>query len=168
MISINPNSKNVLSFGTDDETALVQAFEESLDAAVHLLCERHMRGNVSSKFKALGAPSAHQAKFEEDLFGAQRDGEYVSGLIDCPSREEFKKRCEILKRDWQAVGITGIQAWEWFERNKSDKFYSCLGVPAREQAGLGSPPERFTTNPSECNNKLVQDFVRKDTGKRRV
>ena len=53
LASLNPATKNLLAFGTDDETALVEAFEETFDCAVHLLCERHMQNTLKAKFKAL-------------------------------------------------------------------------------------------------------------------
>ena len=53
-------------------------------------------------------------------------------------------------------------------KNKAQKVFCSLGASVREQAGLGRPPARFTTNPSEGNNKVVQDFIHQDTKKTRV
>lgn len=53
-------------------------------------------------------------------------------------------------------------------QNKASNVFSCLGASAREQAGLGRHPARFTTNPSEGNNKVVQDFIHEDKGNARV
>lgn len=90
LASLNPATKNLLAFGTDDETALVEAFEETFDCAVHLLCERHMQNTLKAKFKALSVPSAYQAQFLQDTFGGTSDGEYVPGLVDCRAIEEFQ------------------------------------------------------------------------------
>ncbi|KAL9982941.1 hypothetical protein ACROYT_G005056 [Oculina patagonica] len=168
LTSLNPTTKNLLAFGTDDETALIQAFEETFDCAVHLLCERHMQNTLKSKFKTISVPSPYQAQFLRDVFGGTLDGDYVSGLVDCKELEEFECRRDELEEKWSEAGEPGKEAYRWFVRNKASKVFSCLGASAREQAGLGRPPARFTTNLSEGNNKVVQDFIHEDTRKSRV
>ena len=38
----------------------------------------------------------------------------------------------------------------------------------RQRAGLGCPPERFTTNRSERTNGVIQDFIKRECGKDKV
>ena len=168
LVSLNPATKNLLAFGTDDERALVEAFEETFDCAVHLLCERHMQNTLKAKFKALSVPSAYQAQFLQDTFGGASDGEYVPGLVDCRAIEEFQCRLDALEEKWSQAGEPGKEAYHWFVKNKAQKIFCSLGASVREQAVLGGPPARFTTNPSEGNNKVVQDFIHQDTKKTRV
>ena len=40
-------------------------------------------------------------------------------------------------------------------------------APVRQRAGLGFPPERFTTNRSEQANRSIQEFVRKECNEER-
>ena len=47
----------------------------------------------------------------------------------------------------------------WFKRYKCDMMVSSLLRPVREQAGLGCPPEQFTTNASEGVNALLKNKV---------
>ena len=73
-----------------------------------------------------------------------------------------------LKERWSTAGKSGKGVYKWFIRKKACKVFSCLGASVREQAGLRHPPARFTTNPSEGNNKVVQDFVHEVTRKTRI
>ncbi|KAK3727383.1 hypothetical protein QZH41_017732 [Actinostola sp. cb2023] len=112
--------------------------------------------------------NAYQSQFLDEIFGVHRNDEYHPGLIYCGSKEDYIQKCKGIQSTWTDAGDFGLKAWRWFAKNKLNSFFNCLGASAREQAGLGRPPERFITNPSEGNNKLVQDFVRNDIGKKRV
>lgn len=118
---------------------------------------------VKSKFKAISVPSAYQAQFLQDVFGGTFDGEYAKGLVDCGEWQQFQCNLEELEERWCQAGGPDKEAYSWLVKNKASKVYSCLGASAREQAGLGRLAARSTTNPSEGNNKLVQDFVHEDT-----
>ena len=46
---------------------------------------------------------------------------------------------------------------------------NCVISPVRQRAGLGCPPEKFTTNRSEATNNVLQDFVSREShGKKKV
>ena len=49
----------------------------------------------------------------------------------------------------------------WFKWHKCDTVVASLLRPIREQAGLGYPPEQFTTNASESINALLKNKVDK-------
>ena len=125
-----------------------------------------MQYTLKAKFKALSVPSAYQPQFLQDTFGGASDGEYVPGLVDCRALEEFQCRLDALEEKWSQAGEPGKEAYRWFvKKNKAQKVFCSLGAGVREQAGLGLPPIRFTTNPSEGNNKV---FIHQDTKKTRI
>ena len=41
--SLDPKLTNILAFGTDDETALVEGFNQHFERATHVLCEIHLK-----------------------------------------------------------------------------------------------------------------------------
>ena len=47
--SLEPELKNLMAFGTDDEKALVVGFNETFERATRLLCEIHLRKNIDTK-----------------------------------------------------------------------------------------------------------------------
>ena len=48
----------------------------------------------------------------------------------------------------------------WFPTRKRKEFLSSVIKPVHQRAGLGPPPNRFTTNWSEQTNRLIQEFVK--------
>lgn len=52
--SLEPELNNLLAFGTDDETALVEGFNQHFERATHLRCEIHLRKNIETKLSSLG------------------------------------------------------------------------------------------------------------------
>lgn len=54
MVKLNKNCKNVLVIGSDDEQNLYEPFKSVMDGAHHLLCDLHMKDNISSKLTNLG------------------------------------------------------------------------------------------------------------------
>jgi hypothetical protein len=69
------------------------------------------------------------------------------------------------------VGVQS-QKWKkfhkWFQKNKSEKFVNHVIAPVHQRAGLGCPPEKFTTNRSERTNGVIQDYVKRKHGHRLV
>ncbi len=45
---------------------------------------------------------------------------------------------------------------EWFLKNKAAVVRQAMLRSTREEAGLGSPPEEFFINASECKNNVVK------------
>ena len=51
---------------------------------------------------------------------------------------------------------------DWFNDNKTDAFVNSVISPVRKLAGLGCPPEKFTTNRSERTYGIIQDYVKRE------
>ena len=52
--------------------------------------------------------------------------------------------------------------YDGFNDNKTDAFVNSVISPVRKLAGLGCPPEKFTTNRSERANGIMQDYVKRE------
>ena len=96
------------------------------------------------------------------------DSRLFKRLIFLRSKEEFDSFMRSLKGKWQNALVSGNGFYRWFLQNKAEEFIKCVIRLVRERAGLGSPPERFTTNRSERTNGVIQEFVSQECGKGKV
>ena len=70
LLGIAPKLVGVLAFGTDGEEALVKAFKQQLQFAVHLRCFRHMKQDIKRKLTSdMGFPSDVVRELLADIFG---------------------------------------------------------------------------------------------------
>ena len=168
MRTLEPTLKNLLAFGTDEEKALIDAFESNFDSAVHVLCTRHLRNTCKTHFRSLGVSETIQQQMLNDVFGATWDGIEQKGLIDAPTEAQFYEMCERMGEEWATKYPAGLEAFQWLKENKANVLVEKAIAPVRRQAGLGDPPGKFYTNQSESNNHLVQSFVQEDTGSKKV
>ena len=167
--SLNPGLGNVLAFGTDGEKALATAFRNNFERATNLLCDLHLKANVESKLQEFGISGNIKETIVADIFGRRRGTVFEAGLADASSRDLFVKQLGQLEEPWSALHDNGRNFFNWFRDHKSDDFVSCVISPVRQRAGLGCPPERFTTNRSETTNNVLQDFVSREShGKKKV
>ena len=56
----------------------------------------------------------------------------------------------------------GADFFAWFQSIKRRDFINSVISPVRQRAGLGFPPERFTTNRSEQTNRSIQEFIKSE------
>ena len=68
LISLCPSLRNIQAFGSDDKTALYQAFHVQLQEATHLRCFRHFRTNFATKLNSLGLPSDIINQYIKDIW----------------------------------------------------------------------------------------------------
>ena len=146
MRTLEPSLKNLLAFGTDEEKALIDAFESNFDSAVHVLCTRHLRQTFKTHFRRLGVSETIQQQMLNDVFGNTCDGVEQKGLIDAATEAQFNEMCERMREEWATKYPAGLQAYEWFKENKAKVLVEKAIAPVRRQAGLGDPPGKFYTN----------------------
>ena len=96
------------------------------------------------------------------MFGKTTGTVRESGLTDANDSEKFLNMLHNLKEKWSALHRNGETFHCWFMANKSEEFQMSVIKSVRERAGLGCPPERFTTNRSEQTNRSIQEFVKKE------
>lgn len=104
-----------------------------------------------------------------DIFGKTTGTVKESGLTEAHDEDKFQNMLHNLKEKWSVLHKNGTEFHTWFEDKKGKEFAMSVISPVRQRAGLGCPPERFTTNRSEQTNRMIQEFVKKDSnGKKSV
>ena len=102
------------------------------------------------------------------MFGHRKGEVYEIGLSDAASENDFSQQLAILEKRWKDAHESGHDFYAWFSENKAADFVKSVISPVRQRAGLGCPPERFTTNRSERTNGVIQEFVKRESGKENV
>ena len=92
------------------------------------------------------------------------NGVFESGMSDAGSAEEFIGMLKSLEEKWSSLHQNGKAFHSWFGLNKKEDFIRSVISPVCQRAGLGCPPEKFTTNRSERTNGVLQDCIKRDCG----
>ena len=69
MVKLHAPTQNVLVYGNDGEKALAEGFGRPLPYALHLMCDIHMKDNISSKLAELGIPTGPAEEYRLEIFG---------------------------------------------------------------------------------------------------
>ena len=98
----------------------------------------------------------------DDIFSSQQDEVFAEGLVDCSSNDEFTQKLPVLETRWKDIEACNSQIipgfYDWFVQHKLDTIKSTMLRPVQE-AGLGCPPQPFTTNPSKAVNVVIKNQV---------
>ena len=162
-----PDLRDLMAFGTDDEKALITGFKINFDRSINLQCEIHLKKNIEKKLQDFGITGKVKGDFVADIFGRKIGSVQENGLIDAENQEKFDIMLVNSKEKWLTSHPNGLSFYEWFCEHKRQEFVTSAISPVRQRAGLGCPPERFTTNRSEQTNRLIQDFTRSETNERK-
>lgn len=165
--NLQPALRDVFAFGTDDEEALIDGFRNNFDRSVNLLCEIHLKKNVEKKLQELGIKGKTKDEVVADIFGRKIGSIHESGLIDAKDAESFDAMLVSLDERWSAQHANGKEFHKWFSQRKRPLFVNSAIAPVRQRAGLGHPPEKFTTNRSEQTNRAIQEFARQESKDKR-
>lgn len=97
------------------------------------------------------------------FFGKTAGDTLVEGLVDSKDEAEFQKNLSVILKRWQELEECpqdGMAKFiDWFVKNKVDVIQTTMLRSIREDAGLGCPPVPFSTNASECVNKMLKNKV---------
>ena len=163
MIGLRPALRAVQAFGTDGERALADAFGHEYRYASRLSCFIHCRRNIKQQLRDRHFPETAIKLVLDDIFGVQQDEVFAEGLVDCTTVSEFSEKLQVLEKRWSNIEEHDSQIncgfYDWFVQHKSDVIKSTMSTPVREKAGLGCPPQPFTTNPSEAINAVIKNQV---------
>ena len=94
--NIDPATKLIKAFGTDDEVNLYTALKDEWSEADHLSCFIHMKRNIERKLRDLGVKGGAVTKFIVEIFG--NDSE--KGILDADSALDFDARLLSLEEVW--------------------------------------------------------------------
>ena len=156
--SLEPELKNLMAFGTDDEKALVGGFNETFERATCLPYEIHLCKNIDTKLLSMDIKGESKQSVMDDIFGRMIGSVFESRLSDAGSAENFFGLFESLEEKWSSLHSNGsLPLLVWLE--KHEEFIRSVISPIRQRAGLGFPPDKFTTNRSERTNSVLQDCV---------
>jgi hypothetical protein len=105
-------------------------------------------------------PESEAKQVLDDVFGCQQRHVFSEGLVDSKSEEEFSFKLSTLESRWASIkgAYPEIQPgfFTWFCSHKADTMKSTMLQPVCEEAGLGCPPQSFTTKASETVNSVLK------------
>ena len=159
LLGLNKNLANIKVFGTDGETALIDAFKQQCNSASHLLCFTHCRENIKRKLRELRIPSNVASDYLMEIFGGQQGTTYIEGLADSISEADFDEKLSTLQKVWderESPFCSPPQFFTYFCNHKASLFRESMIRPVRTKAGLGNPPKRYHNNNPECINNVIK------------
>ncbi len=100
-----------------------------------------------------------QKEVLDDTFGRRAGSTLFEGLVDCADESSFDEKLPSIMDKWKSheeskEAMTGF--CEWLLKNKVDVIRHTMLQYVREEAGMGSPPDPFYTNASECMNSVIK------------
>lgn len=154
---------NLQCFGTDGEKALYSAFQSVYPKSIHLTCCIHFCRNIKAKLAELKVSSSIQQVITDDIFGKQVNGQFVEGLVDAASVEDYERGLGKLISKWKLLDSKEngdvSQFVQWFQCHKGATIRSTMLKPVRVKAGMGDNPPAFSTNASESINAVLKHKV---------
>ena len=156
LVGLHQNLRKLKAFCTDGEECLADAFSHDFASATRLTCQIHKRRNIEAKLKDMDFLHDQRIVILDDIFGKQVSGTQYMGLIDSEDEASFHSKLEVLHSKWSSMHDRGSDFYDWFLKYKSNILLSTMLKPVREKAGLGSPPDIFTTNASESLNAVLK------------
>ena len=165
LTGLNKNLSNIRAFGTDGETALIEAFQQQCRNAVHLTCFTHCRENIKRKLRELNVPSDAIKEYLFEIFGGQRDTTFVEGLADSTFDSDFDEKLAAIEITWNArekALSSSPQFFTYFTKYKAPVFKESMIASVREKAGLGHPPKEYHNNGPECINNVIKMKVKRE------
>ena len=160
LIGLWQSLEGLHAFGNDGDKALADGFAHEFCHAIHLTCFNHFRHNIKQQLQERGFPSQAIVKIVDDVMGCKKRSVFCEGLVDCKNHEEFQQKLLMLKEQWgQLEDQDGQDFYEWFCEHKASVIEETMLKQIREDAGLGCPPDPFTTNASETANFVLKNKV---------
>ena len=150
MVKLNSEIRHTLAFGTDGEKAW------SLAGAQHLLCDLHLRDNISSKLKDLGINGDPAKTIINDIFGRTAAFERIPGLIDADDSAALDSATDEMKSKWLQLHCHAEKLVSYFVKHKLDLIRKTMTADIRAMAGLGWQPNIYDQYANECVNSVLQ------------
>jgi hypothetical protein len=149
------------AFGTDGDKNMYDAFSSVFNNSMHLLCELHMKDNITKKMGDCNIDKKSQNSIMDKLFGVQMDNDRIDGLVQAKSDEEFNTALDEFIEFLHTIPNTS-EFLNYFMKYKVDFFEKNLRADYRKKAGLGDPPRPYDQNASESMNNLLKYKIDKE------
>ena len=160
LIGLQKELKNIQAFGIDGEESLSDAIRHGFPLAIHLGCQIHKRRNIEAKLNDMGFPVETRNQILDNIFGKQRGDTMYEGLVDSQNSSLFDMKLDTIKEKWRNYDpLKSDRFHDWFVRYESHIMKETMLKPVRQEAGLGNPPEQFSTNASESVNAVLKAKV---------
>ena len=121
------------------------------------------RSNVKQELYKRKFSESSISQIIADIYGKQVGTTYCEGLVDAKSEEHFYQNLKEKEEQWKNIEeetpgcVTGF--YNWFCEHKVQSIITGMLRSVREEAGLGNPPQIFTTNASESLNAMLKRKV---------
>jgi len=99
----------------DGEIALINAIQRVLPKADKrsVRCFKHLQDNMNTALGSFGV-AGRQRDYIDDLFGSvDKDGIYLTGLLDTESPKEFDATLQSLRQTWVERGDKSEKVYSW-------------------------------------------------------
>ena len=159
LIGLNKAFGDILSFGTDGEGPLIEAFSRQCQLATHLTCFTHCKGNIKRKLQEIGIPSDYIPKYICEIFGSRQGSTFIEGLADATSTDDFDEHLKALEVVWnnrERQINSPLKLSLYFKKNKATVFKDSMIKPVRIKGGLRDPPIEYHNNCPECMNNVIK------------
>ena len=164
LVSANSDIRNI-NFGTDEDPAIYNGFEEGLSSGgrrngEHLMCFNHIKDSIKRKLSMLNLPKHASRQILDDIFGYVDDTTKFTDIVDAKSKVEFEMLVLNCQEKWDTLERrTTInnppQLFNYFVQYKSQIILKKM-LPSVRECGLGSPPLPCTQNALEAVNHVCK------------
>ena len=93
------------------------------------------------------------------LLGQEINNVRKEGLIDCRSEKEFDLKFDQMKKKLPESFVKWMDSKKNRLRTVGDTMKKCMLWDVRVSAGLGCPPNKFTTNRCEALNHVLKEAI---------
>ena len=156
-----------LTYGTDGEQALEQAFENIFpigDAPVsettrniHLRCFTHVEVDIKAKLQKLKVSAMEQKRICSQILGGEKDGTRIKGLVDCERKESFDTSLVLMGLTWPPEFSQWMSSSKGRIRPLTETLKLCMMKPTRVAAGLGNPPNKWHNQGTEALHQVMKE-----------
>ena len=133
LIGLRRELANIQCFGTDGETALIDACKQAFMQGVSLICSTHVRRNISTKMHELRISEGVKEMILDDIFGHSVGSHHTEGLVDAINETTFNSLLDVMSSKWNLLDLTDNGPLHtftrWFKCYKCDTIQNSLLRP---------------------------------------
>ena len=161
-----------LTYGTDGELALEQAFENVYPIGhgpdrgttrnIHLRCFTHVESDIKARLQHLKVSAMEQKKICCQILGGEKDGRRMKGLVDCEREESFESSLVLMQLSWPPEFSQWMSSNKGHIRPLTETLKLCMRKPTRVAAGLGNPPNKWHNQGTEALHQVMKEEAKGD------